>query len=186
MNTETYGDFNVTDGLPQPLLRYSISKVVGLPRLCNLAHNDNIVVKVLRTATNDDDFDIRSYINGGANICITGLMDLLIEVVFIPPLPKSVATKKGDISLDDCCTKRGLLPLTLADGSFYYQSCYYCKNAVETIISPQAILAASDMLIRWTQAGHKDGSPGTIRFDSDSGLFSMTMTLENRDGSIIA
>ena len=30
--------------------------------------------------------------------------------------------------------------------------------------------------------GHKDGSPGTIRFDSNSGILSFLMTLENRDG----
>jgi len=53
---------------------------------------------------------------------------------------------------------------------------------VETIISPQAILASSDVLVRWTQTGHKDGSPGMIRFDSDSGLFSIAMYLENCDG----
>jgi hypothetical protein len=70
----------------------------------------------------------------------------------------------------------------LEDGSFYYQPCYYCKNVVKTIISLQAILAASDVLMRWTQTGHKDGSPGAIQFDSDSGLFSITMMLENRDG----
>jgi hypothetical protein len=29
--TQTYGDFNVTDGMPLPLLRYSISRVAGLP-----------------------------------------------------------------------------------------------------------------------------------------------------------
>jgi hypothetical protein len=28
---QAYGDFNVADGMPLPLLRYSISKVVGLP-----------------------------------------------------------------------------------------------------------------------------------------------------------
>ena len=106
-------------------------------------------------------------------------MYLLVEVVSIAPLPILVATKNGDISLDDCCTKRGLLPSTLADGTVYYQPCYYCKNAVETIISPQAILVASDVLIRWTQTGHKDGSPGTICFDSDSGLYSIAMSLEN-------
>ncbi len=76
-----------------------------------------------------------------------------------PPLPKSVATKTGGISLDDCYTKKGLLPLTLDDELFYYQTCYYCKNAVETIISPQAILAASDVLVWWTQM---DGSLGRI------------------------
>ncbi len=41
---------------------------------------------------------------------------------------------------------------------------------------------ASNVLIRWTQTGHKDGSPGSLRFDSDSGLFSVSLTLEYRDG----
>ncbi len=150
--------------------------------MCGLTHDNNIVVKNLRTVTNYDNFDICSLNDGGSNICIKGLLDLLVEVVSIPPLPISITTKRGGISFDDCCTKRGLLPLTLADGSFYYQPCYYCKNAVETIISPQAILAASDVLVRWIQTGHKDGSPSTIQFDSDSGLFSMTMILEKRDG----
>ena len=85
---------------------------------------------------------------GGANICLTGVLDLLVEVISIAPLLILVATKNEDISLDDCCTKRGLLLLTLVDGMVYYQPCYNCRNAVETIISPQAILAASDVLIR--------------------------------------
>ena len=102
--------------------------------MCGLAHDNNIVVKFLCTATNYDNFNIHSLIDGRANICITGLLDLVVEVVYILPLPISVTTKKGGISLDGCCIKRGLLPLTIADGSFYYQSCYYCKNTVETII----------------------------------------------------
>jgi hypothetical protein len=109
-------------------------------------------------------------------------LDILVDVVSIAPLPISVATKTGDISMDDCCTKKGLIPLSLTDRSVYYQPCYYCKNAVETIISPQAILASSDVLVTWTQTGHKDGSPGKIRFDSDSGLFLIAMCLEHRDG----
>jgi hypothetical protein len=180
--TQMYGDFNVTDGMPLPLLRYSISKVVGLPRVCGLARDNDIVVKVLWTAANYNDIDIHSLIDGGANICIPGLLDLLVEVVFIPLLPISVATMTGGISVDDCCTKKGLLPLTMDNGSFYYQPCYYCKNAGKTIISPQAILAASDVLVQWTQTGHKDSSPGTIQFDSNSGLLSMTMMPEKRDG----
>ncbi len=130
--------------------------------MCGLAHDGNIVVKVLRTATNYDNFDIRSLIDGGTNICIMGVLDLLVKVDSIPPLPISVATKTGGISLDECSTKKGLLPLMLDDGSFYFEPCYYCKNAIKAIISPQAILAASDVLVRWTQMGHKDGSPGTI------------------------
>jgi len=179
---ERYCDFNVSDGCPQPYLMDSVTHVVGLPRVCGLSLTDDVVVRVSRATTTHDTWDNPSLVDGGANICLTGVLDLLVEVVSIAPLPISVATKNGDISLDDCCTKRGLLPLTLADGTVYYQPCYYCKNAVETIISPQAILAASDVLIRWTQTGHKDGSPGTIRFDSDSGLYSIAMSLENRDG----
>ena len=128
------------------------------------------------------EWDSPLLMDGGANICLTGVLDLLIEVVLITPLPISVATKTEDISLDDCCTKRGQLPLTLANGSVYYQPCYYCKNAVETIISPQAILAASKVLVWWTQMGHKEGSPGMICFDSNSGLYSISITLENHNG----
>ena len=171
---------------PQPCLMDSVTRVVGLPRVCGLSLDDDLVVRVSRATTATEAWDNPSLMDGGANICLTGVLDLLVEVVLIAPLPILVATKAGEISLDDCCTKRGLLPLTLADGSIYYQPCYYCKNAVETIISPQAILAASKVLVRWTQIGHRDGSPGTIRFDSDSGLYSISMTLENCDGLLLS
>ena len=105
-----------------------------------------------------------------------------MDIVTIPPLPISVVTTTHEFSVDACCTKKGLLPLTLTDGSTYYQECYYCKNATETIISPDAILQASDILVHWTQEGHKDGGPGNIRFSSDSGLYAITLTLEKRDG----
>ena len=38
------------------------------------------------------------------------------------------------------------------------------------------------MLGHWTQTGLRKGSPGKIRFESDSGLLVFTITLENRDG----
>ncbi len=88
-----------------------------------------------------------SLVDGGANICITGILELLVDVESIAPLPISVATNSGTASVDNCCTKKGLLPISLDDGSIYYQPCFYCKNAVETIISQQAIVAASDVLI---------------------------------------
>jgi hypothetical protein len=85
-----------------------------------------------------------SLINGGANICITGDINLLVDVVNIPPLSILVALH-GDSTLDDCCTAQGLLPIQLDDGSVYWQICYYSKNAVKTIISPQAIINLSDV-----------------------------------------
>ena len=179
---ETYCDFNVSSGLPCVDLMDSVTHVVGLPRVCGLSLDTDVVVRVSRATTSSEVWDNPSLMDGGANICLTGVLDLLVDVVTIAPLPISVATKTGDISMDDCCTKKGLIPLTLADGSVYYQPCYYCKNAVETIISLQAIVASSDVLVRWTQTGHKDGSPGMIRFDSDSGLDSIVISLECRDG----
>jgi hypothetical protein len=116
-------------------------------RVCGLLLDNDLVVHVSHAVTGSDTLDNPSLMDGGANICLTGILDLLVEVVLIPLLPILVATKTGDISMDDCCTKRGLLPLTLADGLVCFQPCYYCKNAVETIISPQAILAASDVLV---------------------------------------
>jgi hypothetical protein len=53
---------------------------------------------------------------------------------------------------------------------------------VETIISPEAIIAASNMLVHWTQEGHKGSDPGSIHFSSKSGLYSITLSLEKRDG----
>ena len=97
-------------------------------------------------------------------------------------MPISVAIERAGASIANCCTKRGLLPLQLADRGVYFQPCYYCENAIETIISPQAILNASDTFVEWSQTGYKDNSPGTLRFYSDSGLASMTMNLTKQDG----
>jgi hypothetical protein len=121
-------------------------------------------------------------IDGGANICLTGDIDILFDVVKIPPLPILVAVH-GDVpTLDDSCTHRGYLPLTLSNGSTHWQLCFYCKNAVETIISPQAILASSDVFASWTQTGFKDGRPGQIRFDGHDGLATMKLDLECCNG----
>jgi hypothetical protein len=114
---------------------------------------------------------------------LAGDINLLVDVVTIPPLLISVALH-GDIILDDCCTARGLLPLQLDDGSVYWQICYYSRKAVETIISPQAIVNSSDVLQSWHQSGYRDGkgTPGSICFDSHDGFMSMTMTLARKDG----
>ena len=115
-----------------------------------------------------------SMVDGGVNTCLTGTLSLLVDTISIPPIPISVAVEGARTSIADCCTTRGFLPLQLADGGIYFQPCYYCENAVETIISPQAILDASDTFVEWSQTGYKDNSPGMLRFYSDSRLASMT------------
>ena len=116
--------------------------------------------------------------DGGANICITGDASCLIHAVDIPPMPITVATSDTTISIDDCCTKRGFIPLTLEDGNLYWQACYYCANIVETIISPQAVVETSDVFTSWTQTGFNDGRPGLIRFESADGRISMSIQLD--------
>ena len=122
-------------------------------------------------------------IDGGSNVCVTGDITILLDVSDIDPIDISVALDGRSTSPDDRITKRGLLPLTLSDGSVYYQTCFYCANMVETIISPAAILASSDVFYYWNQDGCKDPTaPGRIRFTSKDGILSMFFNLEYRDG----
>jgi hypothetical protein len=57
----------------------------------------------------------------------------MVEVVSIRPLSILVANKKGGILLDDCCTKQRLLPLTLADGSVYYNSATTARMSLKLL-----------------------------------------------------
>ena len=152
----------------------SVTRVVGSPRVFGLQDDSTSYVEVPKTSS--------SLIDGGASIFLTGDLDILVDIVEIPPLPISVAVNGDAPTLDDSCTRQGYLPLTLSDGSTHWQMCFFCKNAVETIISPQAILTSSDVFVSWTQTGFKGGCPGQIRFDSHDGLVTMKLDLECRDG----
>ncbi len=44
------------------------------------------------------------------------------------------------------------------------------------------IVAASDELVHRTQEGHRDNQPESIKFTSDSGLYSITLELEKWGG----
>jgi hypothetical protein len=176
---------NLPDMLPA---MDSVIHVIGFPRVCGLS-GDSLTSATIHTssATNMPPLDkganiCVTLVDTGANICVTSLLEALVDVVAIPPLPISAAIYGSRVSLDDCCTHRGLLPLPLEDSSVYYQMFYFCKNIVETIISHQAIVASSDLFVTWQQTGHKDGSPGCLRFFSNSGHASMTLVLEKRDG----
>jgi hypothetical protein len=70
----------------------------------------------------------------------------------------------------------------MADGFLYYQPCYFCQNATETIILPQAVVEASDTFTSWHQTGHKGGLPGSIHFESASGILLMTLSLHSING----
>jgi hypothetical protein len=162
-------------GLPfMPTAMDSVTHMVGFLRVCGLSGKTSTTVTVRLPSSGGES----TLVDTGANICVTGMLEALVDVTVIPPLPISVAVHGSGVSLDDCCTHRGLLPLTMEDGLVYYQTCFYCKNIVEMIISPQALVATSDIFVTWQQTGHKDSSPGHLRFFSDSSLASMSLVLE--------
>jgi hypothetical protein len=105
----------------------SVSRVVGLLGVCSLMGDNGSFACIMHAAITTDASDNPSRMDGGANICITGRLGLLVDVVSIPPIPISNATTSGSIFVDDCCTKRGLIPLTLSDGLIYYQPCSTAK-----------------------------------------------------------
>ena len=151
---------SVIDTLPDlPSTMDSVTRVITTPRVCGLNGDARSWVQRVSPGTGPR---FSSMVDGGANICLTGTLSLLVDTTSIPPMPISVAIEGAGTTTADCCTKRGLLPLQLADGGVYFQPCYYCENAVETIISPQAILDASDTFVEWSQTGYKDDSPGTL------------------------
>ena len=161
-----------------PSTKDSVTHIVGIPHICGLSGDVSTTVTVLQTGVHNNS----TLVDMGANICIAGSLDSLVDVVVIPPLPVSVAVHGAGVTLDDCCTHRGLLPLPMEDGTVYYQTCFYCKNIVATNISPQAIVAGSALFTTWQQTGHKDGSPGHLRFFSNSSLTTMLLALDQRDG----
>jgi hypothetical protein len=102
-------------------------------------------------------------VDGGSNVCITGNLRSLVDVVNINPIPILVALEGSSSSYNDCFTKRGFLPLSLTNGTSYLQMCYYWANLVETIISPAAVLSSSNVFFSWTQEGFQDPSiPGSL------------------------
>jgi hypothetical protein len=134
------GSLSVYEGAP-PFS--SVTRVMAWPRMLGFRGDSSSYACMVKTAAVLVGTP-PSLINGGANICITGDINLLVDVVNIPPLPISVALH-GELTLNDCCMARGLLPIQLDNGSVYWQTCYYSKNAVETIILPQAIVNSSDV-----------------------------------------
>jgi hypothetical protein len=139
---------SVIAALPDiPSTMDSVTCIITSPRVCGL--NGDARSRVQRTSTGGGQH-FSSMVDGGVNICLTGTLSLLVDTISISPMPISVAVEGTGASIADCCTKRGLLPLQLIDGGIYFQPCYYCENAVETIISQ----CPMDPMVAWET---KDG-----------------------------
>jgi hypothetical protein len=106
----------------------------------------------------------------------------LIDAKPIVPFPLSVATTGPPPSHDKCCTMEGLLTLPVSSGNTFYQLCFYCKNAMEKIISPDTILASNAHLNTWVQIGNKGEEPGSIHFSGPLASETFTLSLLKHDG----
>jgi hypothetical protein len=156
----------------------SITHVVCTPRVCGLRSDDRSSITICRVNSAPDQM-----VDGGSNVCVTGDLGCLLDMFDIDPISISVALEGSPMTYGDCITKRGVLPLSLSDGMTYYQPCYYCANMVETIISPAAVLASSNIFYNWTQEGFREPTiPGSLRFNSHNGLLLMHFPLSCRDG----
>jgi hypothetical protein len=155
---------------PIPSLTDSVTHVVCSPRVFGV-HTD---LTSLITICGDPSSPTQT-VDSGSNVCVTGNLGGLLDIVDIEPTTISVVLEGAPASYDNCITKRGLIPLSLSDGTTYYQTCFYCANMVKTIISLAAFLASSDVFCSWTQEGFKDPAlPGSLRFTSHDGLVSFT------------
>jgi hypothetical protein len=89
----------------------SVTRICGQPRV--FGFTDGFFVRCI--SANDS-----LLMDSGANICITNSIGLLFDAVDIPPFTFSIGRGGGTSNIDNCCTKCGLLPLPLVDGSLYY------------------------------------------------------------------
>jgi len=80
----------------------SVYRVVTYPRVLGFQGGGRSYARINLTALAPSATPGR-LIDGGANICITGDLDSLFNMVGIPPLSISVAVE-GTSSIDDCCT----------------------------------------------------------------------------------
>jgi hypothetical protein len=161
-----------------PSLTNSVTHVVCSPLVCGVHSDRKLSITISR-----DPSSVNRIVDGGSNVCVTGNLGSLLDLVDIKPITILVALQGAPESYDDCITKRGLLPLSLSDGSLYYQTCFYCANMVEIIISQAAVLASSDVFFSWSQEGFKDPTiHGSLQFTSRNGLLSMFFPLQCRDG----
>jgi hypothetical protein len=130
-----------------PLPSASVICFVARPRVFGIKNDSRLTVKLL---------SVWALMDAGANICLTGDLNILADAINIPPLAITVTLHDDNTSHNDCCTKMGYIPLALTDGTIHWQQCFYSANAVETIISPQAILLSSNVFASWTMMGYKD------------------------------
>ena len=135
LNYETGTPTSATDIAPLTYIPDSVTHVVCTPRVCGLHGDANSSIRICRVHSQPDQM-----VDACSNVCVTSDLGSLLDVIDIDLISILVAIKDSPLSFDDCITKRGVLPLSLSEGTTSFQPCYYCANMVETIISRRQYL----------------------------------------------
>jgi hypothetical protein len=114
---------------------------------------------------------------------MTNNPNILVDVRPCKPFMILLATTDGGHSHTNVCRSCGLLPLPLLDGTSYHQTCFVNPYALETFISPQAIVNSSaGTFNKWQLEGFSEGRTGILLMYSPSGLLKMSIWLSQQDG----
>jgi len=97
---------SATDIAPLISIPDSVTHVMCTPRVCGLRGDAKSSVKICPIQRGPD-----RMVDGGSNVCVTGDLGSLLDVIDIDPIPISVAIEGSTSSFDDCITKRCPTPL---------------------------------------------------------------------------
>lgn len=147
-----------------------IDEMIDLPQVKFIEGQEKMILtKQAATALSDT----------GANINMCGDMSVLTQVP-ITPFPVGVAVDGQGPSV---CTHKGVYPIQDArSGTTHDVTMFFNPDATGIIISPSATLRESDIFDTCSQTIHKDDRPGTLKFASYTGFYSLQIDLIKRDG----
>ena len=80
----------------------------------------------------------------GANVCMGPYTDSLMDVHDITPVPVGLAVEPTTTQEVSYCKQMGYLPIPRLDDTIHLQPVLINADATDFIISPEAILQASD------------------------------------------
>ncbi|EJK69950.1 hypothetical protein THAOC_08742 [Thalassiosira oceanica] len=115
--------------------------------------------------------------DSGANILLCGehFSRFLEDIEDITPIPLGVAVSG---TTQQYITKRGWLPMMMADGTPFRVLMHIHPSANDTIMSPEAIMYSHDSIYRWSQEGCRNGH-GRINFYSRDNTLLLSMELRS-------
>ena len=90
--------------------------------------------------------------------------DTLVGCHDISPVTLGLALKSDEAPVHHQCTWMGFLPMSGEDGTTNLQPCLVNPNAINPIMSPEAVLQACLAFASWHQEGFRQAHSGSLQF----------------------